>query len=153
MKVLLVCLGNICRSPLAEGILRKKTEELGLAWTIDSAGTNGYHTGESPHPLSCKVAKLHGIDISGQASRKFQVADWHRFDLIIAMSNDVIRDMQRLSGKAYQPEKARLILDYLYPGEQRDVPDPWYGEEPDYHQVYDLLDRACNQLLASIKPC
>ena len=84
MKILMVCLGNICRSPLAEGVLKDKILKAGLDWTVDSAGTNGYHDGEPPHPLSQKVAKMNGIDICDQRSRRFVAEDFDRFDKIYA---------------------------------------------------------------------
>ena len=90
MKILMVCLGNICRSPLAEGILRHKAKEAGLNWQVDSAGTNGYHVGEAPHHLSQKVAKLNGIDICEQRARRFVKEDFDRYDKIYAMADDVI---------------------------------------------------------------
>ena len=91
MKILMVCLGNICRSPLAEGILESKAKKLGLSWEVDSAGTNNnYHIGEAPHPLSQKVARLHAVDISGQCARAFVADDFDRFDKIYAMSADIL---------------------------------------------------------------
>jgi protein-tyrosine phosphatase len=93
MKVLMVCLGNICRSPIAEGVLASKCKEIGLDWVVDSAGTNGYHNGEKPHPMSQSVAQLNGIDISTQRSRVFKAEDMDEFDLIIPMASDVMRDI------------------------------------------------------------
>ena len=90
----MVCLGNICRSPLAEGILQEKIKKAGLNWEVDSAGTNGYHVGEQPHYLSQKVAKLKGIDISCQRCRRFVKEDFKRFDKIYAMAGDVIEEMK-----------------------------------------------------------
>src|SRR5215510_15835414 len=101
MKILMVCLGNICRSPLAEGILQEKAWKAGLKWSVESAGTNGYHTGEAPHRLSQKVAKSNGIDISKQRSRNFVPEDLKRFDKIYAMSIDVIDDMKRIARKDF----------------------------------------------------
>src|SRR5271154_6640405 len=101
MKILMVCLGNICRSPLAEGILRDKIEKAHLNWTVDSAGTNGYHVGEAPHPLSQKVARLNSIDISRQRARRFTAADFQRFDKIYAMAGDVIDEMRRIAGRQF----------------------------------------------------
>lgn len=99
MKILMVCLGNICRSPLAEGILQQRAWEAGLQWSVESAGTNGYHTGEPPHRLSQKVALMNGIDISQQRSRSFTAADFERFDMIYAMAEDVVHEMRRIAGK------------------------------------------------------
>ncbi|HEY4154936.1 MAG TPA: low molecular weight protein-tyrosine-phosphatase [Puia sp.] len=148
MKILMVCLGNICRSPLAEGILEKKAKNEGLPWMVDSAGTNnGYHVGEAPHPLSQKVASLHELDISTQCARSFVPEDFDRFDKIYAMSSDVLREMKAISGKKFNVSKTDLLLNEVYPGENRDVPDPWYGDEPGYHIVYDLLDKACDRII------
>lgn len=147
MRILMVCLGNICRSPLAEGILQHKALAYGLDWAIDSAGTNGYHIGEAPHHLSQKVALQHGINISGQKARKFVAADFDRFDRIYAMAPDVLDDMRRIARQRFDPQKAMLLLDILYPGQNREVPDPWYGPEPGYHEVYHLIDKACESLI------
>ena len=149
MKVLMVCLGNICRSPLAEGILQAKADKAGLNWEIDSAGTNGYHNGEHPHPLSQKVARMNGIDISQQFSRKIQSTDLEYFDLIYVMAGDVLDDNRRMFKKDYlkYQSKFKLILEETHPNQFLDVPDPWYGAEPGYHEVYALLDDACNKII------
>ena len=149
MKILMVCLGNICRSPLAEGILQHRAWEAGLQWSVESAGTNGYHNGEAPHRLSQKVAKLNGIDISQQRSRKFVPEDFERFDMIYAMAEDVVREMRRISGSRFRAEKVDLLMNILHPGQDRDVPDPWYGAEPGYHEVFRMIDDACTHLIAS----
>lgn len=143
MRILMVCLGNICRSPLAEGILQHMAVRAGLNWQVESAGTNGFHNGEAPHPLSQKVARINGIDISKQRSRKITGADFEQYDIIYAMAGDVIDDMQRIAGKKFKPEKTKLLLEELYPGLHRDVPDPWYGAEPGYHEVFQLINDAC----------
>ncbi len=145
----MVCLGNICRSPLAEGILQHKAQLAGLNWTVDSAGTNGYHNGEAPHPLSQKVARINGIDISHQQSRMFTAEDMNRFDKIFAMAKDVRTEMKRIAGKHWKPEKVELILNVLEPGANLDVPDPWYGPEDEYHEVFELLDKACQSLITN----
>ncbi len=147
MKILMVCLGNICRSPLAEGILQHKINETSLPWQVHSAGTNGYHTNEPPHKLSQKVAALNGIDIRMQRSRQFVLEDFNRYDKIYAMAADVIDEMKYIAGAAYNADKADLLLNEMYPGQNRDIPDPWYGTEPGYHQVYALIDAACSQLI------
>jgi protein-tyrosine phosphatase len=143
MKILMVCLGNICRSPLAEGILQDMAFKNGLAWSVESAGTNHYHIGEAPHPLSQKVARVHGIDISTHRARLFKADDFSQFDMIYALANDVMEDMKRIAGKKFDPAKTDLLLNELYPGENRDVPDPWYGPEPGYYEAYDLIEKAC----------
>lgn len=143
----MVCLGNICRSPLAEGILRHKAAQAGLNWTIDSAGTNGYHTGEAPHPLSQKVALLNGIDICDQRARRFVAEDFNRYDKIYALADDVLDEMRRIAGKKFDSQKADLLMNELYPGTGQDVPDPWYGPEPGYHDVYRMIDQVCEKII------
>ena len=143
----MVCLGNICRSPLAEGILQEKAWRSGLPWSVESAGTNGYHNGEPPHPLSRKVAMLNGIDISRQRSRRFRADDFEQFDRIYAMAGDVMDEIRRIAGRRFDPARADLLLNLLHPGRDLDVPDPWGGPESDYHQVYRLLDDACARLV------
>lgn len=147
MKILMVCLGNICRSPLAEGILQHKANEAGLDWTVESAGTNGYHVGEAPHELSQKVAKMNGIDICQQKARQFVAQDFQRYDKIYAMATDVMDDIKRISGKHFDADKADYFLNELYPGSNKSVPDPWYGTEPGYHEVYALINKACDAIL------
>src|ERR1700712_3265373 len=105
MKFLMVCLGNICRSPLAEGILKHKAKIAGLDWEVESAGTNGYHIGEAPHHLSQKVARLNGIDICNQKARRFAATDFDRYDKIYAMADDVAEEIRRIAGKKYDPAK------------------------------------------------
>jgi protein-tyrosine phosphatase len=148
MKILMVCLGNICRSPLAEGILKDKAKKAGLDWTVESAGTNSYHTGEPPHHLSQKVARMNGLDICDQRARRFVPEDFDRYDKIYAMANDVLADIRRIAKNKFDPEKVDLLMNVLYPGRNMDVPDPWYGEEPGYHDVYALLDKACDAIIA-----
>lgn len=143
----MVCLGNICRSPLAEGILLKKITAAGLDWKVDSAGTNGYHINESPHYLSQRVAKKKGIDISKQLCRRFVPADFDRFDKIYAMAEDVVEEMKQISGTKFNSEKVEMILNVVHPGENRGVPDPWYGPEAGYYEVFDLLENACEALI------
>ncbi len=147
MKILMVCLGNICRSPLAEGILRKKTEEAGLNWVIDSAGTNGYHTGENPHPFSQKVAKLNNVDISLQKARRFVKEDFDRFDKIYAMSADVLDDIRYIAREKFDFSKIDLIMNELYPGKNMDVDDPWYGPESGYYKVFNDISAACSKII------
>jgi protein-tyrosine phosphatase len=151
MKILMVCLGNICRSPLAEGILQHKSRLAGLNWVVDSAGTNGYHVGEAPHHLSQKVARLNGIDISGQRARRFSGVDFDQYDNINAMAGDVVEEMKRLAKKQFQAGKVDLLMNELLPGSNMDVPDPWYGTEPGYHEVYKMIDEACDIIISRYK--
>ena len=145
---LMVCLGNICRSPLAEGILQEKAQAAGLDWTVDSAGTNGYHIGEAPHHLSQKVARHNGIDIGSQRARRFTAADFQRFDKIYAMAGDVIDEMRRIAGRAFDPKKVELLMNEVHPNKDEDVPDPYYGAEPGYHEVYKMIDTAADHIIA-----
>lgn len=147
MKILMVCLGNICRSPLAEGILQDKAFKAGLNWSVESAGTNGYHTGEPPHRLSQKVAKLNGIDICQQRSRKFVAEDFEIYDKIYAMAGDVYDEIRRLARNKFDSSRVSLFMNELYAGEDRDVPDPWYGTEPGYHDVYKMIDEVCDAIV------
>lgn len=147
MKILMVCLGNICRSPLAEGILQHKASRAGLNWRIESAGTNSYHIGEAPHPLSQKVAKLNGLDISRQRARRFTPADFENYDKIYALSEDVLDDMKRIAKNKFDPSKVDLLMNELHPGKNLDVPDPWYGTEPGYHEAYRIIEEACNAII------
>ena len=143
----MVCLGNICRSPLAEGILKEKAGKAGLNWIVESAGTNSFHTNEPPHELSQKVARINGVDISKQRARKFVKTDLLEFDKIYAMAEDVLYDIKKISGENYDSKKVELFLNELYPGQNMDVPDPWYGPEPGYHEVYELINKACDALI------
>jgi protein-tyrosine phosphatase len=148
MKILMVCLGNICRSPLAEGILRHKASAAGLDWSLDSAGTNnGYHVGEAPHHLSQKVAKLHSIDISQLQARSFTDEDFSQFDKIYAMSKDVLIDIKRFAKNKSDAAKVDLLMNELFPGKNMDVPDPWYGPEPGYHEVFRMIEKACDKII------
>lgn len=147
MKILMVCLGNICRSPLAEGILQHKANALQLNWQVDSAGTAGYHVGEAPHHLSQKVAKQNGIDISKQQCRQFVKEDLLHYDFIYVMDNSNYNDVKRMSQELWNEHKVDLLLNELFPGENKNVPDPWYGNEDGYHTVFDMIDRACEKIV------
>jgi protein-tyrosine phosphatase len=152
MKILMVCLGNICRSPLAEGILKHKAKSAGLNWEVDSAGTERYHIGKPPHPLSQKVARLNGIEICDQRARRFVKEDFDQYDKIYAMADDVIREIKRIAQEKYDPAKVDYFLNELYPEENISVPDPWYGEEPGYHEVYQIISRTCDAIIQKYAP-
>ena len=147
MKILMVCLGNICRSPLAEGILQDKAFKAGLTWSVESAGTNSYHTGEPPHPLSQKVARMKGLDISHQRARRFIAADFENYDKIYALAEDVLDEIKRIAKNKFDGQKIDLLMNELYPGENRDVPDPWSGPEKGYHEVFSLIESACDVII------
>ena len=152
MKVLMVCLGNICRSPLGEGILQHKANEAGLDWIVDSAGTGNYHIGDPPHRLSQKVAQLNGVDICSQKCRQFVKEDMLEFDKIYAMDSDVYNDIKRISRELWDPSKTDLLMNEIYPVRDIDVPDPWYGGEKDFHEVYNMISKACDAIIEKAPP-
>lgn len=147
MRILMVCLGNICRSPLAEGILKHKVRQAGLNWTVDSAGTNSYHTGDAPHPLSQKVALENGIDISEQRARRFVREDLKNYDRIYALANDVMQDIRSIAGADFDSTKVDLLMNEQFANENREVPDPYYGSELGYHKVFFMLEEVCDRIL------
>jgi protein-tyrosine phosphatase len=142
MRILMVCLGNICRSPLAEGIMDHYAKEAGLNWKVDSAGTGGWHSGEQPHPLSQKVALLNGIDISKQSARVFVKEDIQRFDLIFVMDQNNFEDVKRICGSDWNEDKVDYLLNQTEPGKNKTVPDPWSHPEEKYHEVFELIKNA-----------
>lgn len=137
----MVCLGNICRSPLAEGILKSKV--FSFKTIVDSAGTAAYHNGEKPDRRSITVARENGIDISNQRARRFGVQDFDNFDLIYAMDNSNYENIISLARNEGDESKVKLILNEVFPGENLDVPDPYYGGEFGFVNVYKMLDEAC----------
>ena len=152
MKILMVCLGNICRSPLAEGILRSKLEKNELHHIIvDSAGTSDYHIGEHPDIRTVKNAKLHGVDISKLIGRQFTVADFDAFDRIYAMDASNYNNVIQLARKESDEQKVNFILNELYPDSNSVVPDPYFGGEQGFENVFQLLDKACDQILKQLK--
>lgn len=141
----MVCLGNICRSPLAQGILEHKCSTAGLDWVIDSAGTSGWHEDEAPDPRSVEIAAEYNIDISRQRSRKFSISDFDSFDLILAMDTSNYNDIIKLAPTEESKSKVKMILNYVFPGENRKVPDPYYDDN--FERVYGLLDSACDKII------
>ena len=140
-KILMVCLGNICRSPLAEGILKSKLSSDNFY--VDSAGTANYHTGELPDIRSIQIAQKYQIDISDQRGRQFNVKDFDVFDHIYVMDRTNYRNVISLARNNNDKRKVKLILKELYPEENLDVPDPYYGGHDGFQNVFDLLDKAC----------
>ncbi|MET3010489.1 low molecular weight protein-tyrosine-phosphatase [Flavobacterium psychrophilum] len=140
-KVLMICLGNICRSPLAEGILRSK---LPSNFVVDSAGTGHWHIGNPPDTRSIKIAKEKGIDISNLKGRQFSKQDFSDFDYIYVMDNQNYKDVIALASHENEKAKVKLILNELFPNENVDVPDPYYGLQDGFNNVYNMLDEACN---------
>lgn len=151
MKILMVCLGNICRSPLAQGIMEHKAAAAGLNWQVDSAGTGEWHRGEPPHRLSIKVAAQNGVDISKQRARTYMPEDMLHFDRIYFMDKNNYQEGQRIAGKLWQPAKAALLLDVLQPHPLQEVPDPYYSTEQAYHEVFNLISDACEAIIEEFK--
>ena len=150
MKILMVCLGNICRSPLAEGILQEKINSRGLRAEVDSAGTAAYHAGEKPDPRSQAIAFKHGIDISKQRARKFEGDDFEQFDKIFAMDTHNFHDIVAMANNQHEAEKVEMILNKVYPGKDRSVPDPYYGGHDGFQKVYNMLNAACEVIAEEI---
>ena len=146
MKILFVCLGNICRSPLAEGILVHKVREKGLDWQIDSAGTGHWHVGSKPDSRSIDVANKNGVDITYQRARQFTVEDFKKYDLILVMDSSNYRDVMRMAGTDEDREKVELIMNFVYPDQNRAVPDP-YWDDDGFDQVYRMLDLAADAII------
>jgi protein-tyrosine phosphatase len=142
IKILMVCLGNICRSPLAEGILASKLPE--KKFTVDSAGTGSWHIGRQPDARSIAVAKKHKLDISKQKGRQFTKNDFDTFDYIYVMDISNYQDVIRLADNQEQINKVQLILNELFPDENVDVPDPYYGVAHGFESVYKMLDETCD---------
>ena len=144
IKIVMVCLGNICRSPLAEGILASKLPK--NKFVVDSAGTGSWHIGHSPDERSILTAQKNKIDISKQKGRQFTVADFDVYDYIYVMDNSNYLDVIELAKNNEQKEKVTLLLNELFPNENVDVPDPYYGLQNGFDTVYTMLDEACSIL-------
>ena len=142
IKILMVCLGNICRSPLAEGILASKLPE--NKFKVDSAGTGSWHIGNAPDERSIITAKKNGILISNQKCRQITTNDFDYFDYIYVMDNTNYNDVLQLSENQEHRKKVQLILNELFPNENVDVPDPYYGLQNGFDSVYQMLDEACD---------
>ena len=141
IKILMVCLGNICRSPLAEGILQSKLPR--DKFIVDSAGTGNWHVGKQPDSRSIAIAKLKGLDISRQKGRQFSAKDFETNDYIFVMDNSNYRDVIQMAPNQEAKSKVSLILNDLFPYENVDVPDPYYGMEDGFSNVYVMLDEVC----------
>lgn len=142
-KILMVCLGNICRSPLAEGILKSKVDTSKVY--VDSAGTSGFHSGALPDERSIAIAKAKGVDILDQRSRMFTVADFQKFDIIYTMDASNYKNVTALATNEEDIEKVQMILQ-----DGSDVPDPYYGGDQGFANVFEMLDKACEQIVKTI---
>lgn len=148
VNILMVCLGNICRSPLAEGILKSKLPE--NLFTVDSAGTASYHIGSTPDKRSIAVAKKYGLDISNLSGRQFESIDFNRFDFIYVMDDSNYINVCNLASNDDEKAKVKFILNEVYPGKDYNVPDPYYGGDSGFENVYKMLDEACSKIANSL---
>jgi protein-tyrosine phosphatase len=149
-KILMVCLGNICRSPLAEGILKSKLFRANVI--IDSAGTGAYHIDQKPDSRSIHIAKINGIDITNQRARKFLVEDFDEFDHIYVMDHENYRDVTAIARNKEDISNVKMILNEVFPTENLDVPDPYLGGDYGFKNVYRMLDEACEIIAKKINP-
>ena len=147
----MVCLGNICRSPLAEGILRAKTQQHNIDVFIDSAGTSNYHIDQHPDKRTIVNALQHGVDLSNLKGRQFSVSDYDNFDHIFVMDSSNYSDVISLARNENDKKKVELILNRVYPNSNMSVPDPYFGGEQGFENVYILLDKACDVIVESLK--
>lgn len=151
MKILMVCLGNICRSPLAEGILQSKVNKEGLDVVLDSAGTSGQHAGEQPDSRMRATAKTFGVNIDNLRARQFSKNDFKNFDLIYAMDASNYKNILALADSDADKAKVLLLLNELEPGKNLEVPDPYFGGQQGFIDVFNLLDAATDQVIKKIK--
>jgi len=151
MKILMVCLGNICRSPIADGLLRKKVEEHGLDIEVDSAGTSAHHVGEKPDERMRKTAKSFGTSIDFLRARQFTIEDFNAFDIIYAMDQSNYNNIITLAKNDADKAKVKLFLNELYPNENRAVPDPYFGGKQGFIDVYKMVDATTDKILEKLK--
>ena len=152
MKILMVCLGNICRSPLAEGVLRQKVEEKAIAYiVVDSCGTSNYHIGQSPDQRTQSNALTHKTDLSKLRGRQFTVVDFDNFDKIFVMDLSNRENVLKLARSKEDEQKVELLLNITHPKKDLAVPDPYFGGPTGFEDVYQLVDAACDKLAESLK--
>ena len=149
-RILMVCLGNICRSPLAEGLLRVKADQKGLNVLVDSAAVSNYHIGEHPDQRTVANAKRHQVDISKLVARQFTVADFDVFDIIFVMDSSNYVNVIELARNEKDKQKVELILNRIYPTTNMSVPDPYFGGEEGFENVFILLEKACDSIVGSL---
>ena len=147
----MVCLGNICRSPMADGLLRRKVKEQNLNVLVDSAGTANYHIGSPPDHRMIETAKSRGTNIQNLSARQFSKKDFQDFDLIYVMDESNLSNVIKLTTNSTVQQKVKLILEELYPNESKRVPDPYYGSMKDFMDVYNLLDKVTDVIIEKIK--
>ncbi|MBK9416104.1 MAG: low molecular weight phosphotyrosine protein phosphatase [Flavobacteriales bacterium] len=151
MRILLVCLGNICRSPMAEGILRERARQRGLVVITDSAGTSDHHVGEAPDPRAQAAMERQGMQIGDLRARQYHPDDLRTFDLILAMDANNLRDILHVNTDPSLAPKAKLMMDLVPIRTERDVPDPYFGGDDGFDHVFRMLDSAVNSLLDDVQ--
>ena len=151
MKILMVCLGNICRSPLADGLLRDKVKKEGLDVLVDSAGTAGFHVGDAPDSRMRATARSYGVSIDSLKARQFEVQDFVDFDIIYAMDSSNYKNIIALARSEEDKLKVKMILNESHPGKDFAVPDPYYGGDKGFIEVYELLDEATDVIINNLK--
>lgn len=151
-RILFFCMGNICRSPTAEGVMRARLKAAGLDVEVDSAGTHGYHIGAPPDERSQEHAALRGYDLSPLRARKLVAEDFSRFDLVLGMDDDNLAHAARLCPPA-QRHRLQLLMSYAPQAGSRQVPDPYYGGEAGFDEVLDLVEAACDGLIQTLRSC
>lgn len=151
-RILMVCLGNICRSPLAQGVMEQRLRKSGLvrSATVDSAGTQAYHLGEPPDPRAVELAARRGYDISGQRARRIRDGDFQSFDYILAMDQD---NLQQLVARCPEAEVSRikLLMDFAPGPDGQEIPDPYYGGQDEFERTLDLIEAAVEGLILEVK--
>lgn len=147
----MVCLGNICRSPLAEGILQQKITERNLNAIVNSSGTSNYHAGESADSRMIDTARRHGIDITKHSASQFKAGDFDRYDKIFAMDGQNYQNIIRLARDDHDQNKVQLIMNVVEPGSAIDVPDPYYSGNDGFELVFNMLDKACEKIADNIE--
>jgi protein-tyrosine phosphatase len=147
MRILMVCLGNICRSPMADGWLRYKTKKHGLALEVDSAGTANYHVGEKPDHRMRRLSLDYNVSIDELRARQFSISDFDTYDIIFAMDQSNEKNILRLARSNKDKEKVKLLLNELHPNQDLEVPDPYYGTDANFREVIELLDKATDAFL------
>lgn len=152
MKILMVCLGNICRSPLMEGVLKHKLTAMNLSAEVDSAGTGSWHIGKLPDLRSIHVAKQHGIDITDQRARQIEASDLNHYDKIYVADREVYDSVLELSKDlSIHRKKVDFLMNVIEPDSDRPVPDPYFGGPDGFEQVYDMINEACEHIVAALK--
>jgi len=151
MRILMVCLGNICRSPMADGHLRKKVKDLKLNVFVDSAGTANYHVGKAPDKRMISTGAKFGTPIDDLRARQFKATDFDKFDVIYCMDSENLKNVLSLARNENDYQKARLLLNELQPNADLAVPDPYFGTMADFEAVYELLDKAIDCIIEKIK--